>query len=37
LLVAGTTPEFRRDGAVVELVVPSILAHEVVAIDLGPA
>jgi hypothetical protein len=37
LLVAGTTPDIRRDGAMVELVVPSILAHEVVAIDLAPA
>jgi hypothetical protein len=36
LLVAGTTPEFRREGEVVELTVPSILAHEVVAIDLAP-
>jgi hypothetical protein len=36
LLVAGTTPEVRRDGGVVEVTVPSILAHEVVAIDLAP-
>lgn len=35
LLVAGTTPDFHRDGPVVELTVPSILAHEVVAIDLS--
>jgi hypothetical protein len=36
LLVAGTTPAFRQTGEWIELAVPSILAHEVVAVDLEP-
>jgi hypothetical protein len=34
LLTAGKTPAVREVGGVVEVVVPSILLHEVVAIDL---
>ncbi len=34
LLVANTTPAFRRDGSWIEVTVPSITAHEVVAIDV---
>ena len=34
LLVAGATPAFRQSGDVVELSVPSITAHEVVALDV---
>ncbi len=34
LLVAGATPPFRQSGEWLELSVPSILAHEVVAVDL---
>ena len=33
LLTAGTTPAVRRDGPWLNLEVPSILDHEVVAID----
>ncbi len=36
LLVAGTPAEVTRTGAVLELTVPSLLAHEVIAIDLAP-
>lgn len=35
LLVAGGSPAYKLDGRFIELVVPSILAHEVVAVDLG--
>lgn len=35
LLVAGAAPAFTQSGAYVEVAVPSILAHEVVAIDLA--
>jgi hypothetical protein len=35
LLVAGKEPSFERKGAWLELRVPSIRAHEVVAVDLG--
>lgn len=34
LLVAGTTPVFRQTGEWLEVTVPSITAHEVVAIDV---
>jgi len=34
LLVAGQSPAVQRDGATLGVVVPSILDHEVVAIDL---
>jgi len=34
LLVAGTSPEFREEGGWLELTVPSVTAHEVVAIDV---
>jgi len=34
LLAAGVTPQFRADGPYLEIVVPSVLDHEVVAIDL---
>ncbi len=34
LLVAGATPDFRQDGAWLEVTVPSIAAHEVVAIEV---
>lgn len=34
LLVAGTTPPFRQSGAWLETAVPSVRAHEVVAVDL---
>jgi hypothetical protein len=33
LLVAGTAPMFRQTGAWLELTVPSVNAHEVLAID----
>ena len=33
LLVAGKSPEFRQDGEWVELTVPSVVDHEVIAID----
>ncbi len=34
LLVAGRTPEYSQAGGLLEVVVPSIAAHEVVAIDV---
>jgi hypothetical protein len=34
LLVAGTTPPFRQSGEWLETTVPSVRAHEVVAVDL---
>jgi len=34
LLVANATPAFRQDGEWLEVTVPSITAHEVVAIDV---
>ena len=34
LLVAGTAPQFRQGGGWIEVAVPQILAHEVVAVDL---
>jgi hypothetical protein len=34
LLVGNTAPSFRHSGDVIELTVPSILAHEVIAVDL---
>lgn len=34
LLVAGTKPTFTQNGAWLELTVPEILAHEIVAIDV---
>jgi hypothetical protein len=34
LLVAGTIPQFRQSGEWLEVTVPSILEHEVVAVDL---
>jgi hypothetical protein len=34
LLVAGTTPSVRESSGWLELVVPSVLAHEVVAVDV---
>jgi hypothetical protein len=34
LLVAESAPSFRQDGEWVEITVPSITAHEVVAIDV---
>lgn len=34
LLVANTTPAFRQSGEWLELTVPSIAEHEVVAIDV---
>jgi hypothetical protein len=34
LLVAGTTPASRESDGWLELVVPSVLAHEVVAVDV---
>jgi hypothetical protein len=33
-LVANTTPQFRQDGEWVDVSVPSIAEHEVVAIDV---
>ena len=33
LLESGETPRFRKQGSWIELTVPSILAHEVVAVD----
>jgi hypothetical protein len=35
LLVGGTAPPFRRSGEWLEVTVPSIRAHEVVAVDLA--
>jgi hypothetical protein len=37
LLVAGGTTAFRQTGSWLEVTVPSILDHEVVAVDLPPA
>ncbi len=37
LLVAGGTPAFRQTGNLLEVTVPSVLDHEVVAVDLPPA
>ena len=34
LLVGGSTPAWRRDGDVLEITVPAIREHEVVAVDL---
>jgi hypothetical protein len=34
LLVSGATPPVRQTSGYVELTIPSILVHEVVAIDL---
>jgi hypothetical protein len=34
LLAAGKTPHVQADGSHLEIIVPSILDHEVVAIDL---
>jgi hypothetical protein len=34
LLVRGEAPAFRRSGRWLEVTVPSVLAHEVVAVDL---
>jgi hypothetical protein len=34
LLVANTTPLFQQANGWLEVIVPSILAHEVVAIDV---
>jgi len=34
LLVAGTTPDCRQTGEWLDVAVPSITAHEVVAIDV---
>ena len=34
LLVANASPAFRQDGDWLEVTVPSILAHEVVAIEV---
>ena len=34
LLVAGTAAEFRQSGGWVEVTVPSVGVHEVVAIDV---
>jgi hypothetical protein len=34
LLVAGTTPVYRQSGEWLETTVPSVRAHEVVAVDL---
>jgi hypothetical protein len=34
LLVSGTTPPVRESAGWLELTVPSVLAHEVVAIDV---
>jgi hypothetical protein len=34
LLVAGTSPEFRQSEGTLELTVPSVLVHEVIAIDV---
>ena len=35
LLVSNTVPPFRQSGGWLELAVPSIKAHEVIAVDLG--
>lgn len=35
LLVSGTTPAVKQSGAVLQLEIPSIEVHEVVAVDLG--
>ena len=37
LLAASKAMKFRRDGAYLTVSVPSILDHEIVAIDLSPA
>ena len=34
LLVSETAPSFRQSGRWLEVTVPSVLAHEVVAVDL---
>ena len=34
LLVAGKAPDFVQSGGSLEVVVPSILAHEVIAVDV---
>jgi len=34
LLVSGNTPRYRENSGVIELTVPSILLHEVLAVDL---
>jgi hypothetical protein len=34
LLVAGATPAFRESPGSLEVTVPSIRAHEVIAVDL---
>jgi hypothetical protein len=34
LLVAGSTPQFTQSTGWLDLTVPSVLAHEVVAIDV---
>jgi hypothetical protein len=34
LLAADKTPQVRRDGSVLTITVPTILDHEVVAIDV---
>jgi hypothetical protein len=34
LLAAGKTPKFARDGSYLTVTVPSLLDHEIVAIDL---
>jgi hypothetical protein len=36
LLAANSTPPFKRDGQFLSLTVPSILDHEIVAVDLQP-
>ena len=33
--LVGAAPAYRKDGDWLEVTVPSILAHEVVAVDLG--
>jgi hypothetical protein len=34
LLVSGAVPPFRQDGGWLEVAVPSVRAHEVIAVDL---
>jgi hypothetical protein len=34
LLVAGTAPQFRQDGAWLDVTVPTVTVHEVVAVDV---
>jgi len=34
LLAAGTSPRLERDGRLLKLTIPSILDHEIIAIDL---